>query len=190
MRSVFSMGAKMIKIIKAYDECSDFVSDFPQESMQKDEITERLTRHIENSDKNRVIGVFAEGGMTGLFSFFVLPDEKYIEMLECFSREKESYAEAFRYLADSFPGYDADFVFDPQNSVLKELLEEYGAEFDTEQQKMVLEDYRRMGYGRKLLAKAVEENKPNGMVLHVDVDNAPATCTSRWDLRGQSAGTH
>ena len=245
------MGAKMIKIIKAYDECRDFVSDFPEESMQKDEITERLTRHIENSDKNRVIGVFAEGGMTGLFSFFVLPDEKYIEMLECFSREKESYAEAFRYLADSFPGYDADFVFDPQNSVLKELLEEYGAEFDTEQQKMVLEtvvsgidttgveplsekyaeeycaihtkdvywtgervleaqdrfrtflavnegkvvgyidvtytydenepfdllvleDCRRMGYGRKLLAKAVEENKPCGMVLHVDVDNAPA----------------
>lgn len=241
----------MIKIIKAYDECRDFVSDFPEESMQKDEITERLTRHIENPDKNRVIGVFAEGCMTGLFSFFVLPDEKYIEMLECFSREKESYAEAFRYLADSFPGYDADFVFDPQNSVLKELLEEYGAEFDTEQQEMaletvvsgidttgveplsekyaeeycaihtkdvywtgervleaqdrfrtflavnegkvvgyidvtytydenepfsllVLEEYRRMGYGRKLLAKAVEENKPNGMALHVDVDNAPA----------------
>ncbi len=241
----------MIKIIKAYGECRDFVSDFPEESMQKDEITERLTRHIENPDKNRVIGVFAEGCMTGLFSFLVLPDEKYIEMLECLSRDKESYAEAFQYLADSFPGYDADFVFNPQNSVLKELLEEYGAEFDTEQQKMVLEDavqgidttgieplsekyaeeycaihtkdvywtgervleaqdrfrtflavnegkvvgyidltctydenepfsllvleeYRRMGYGRKLLARAVEENKPCGMVLHVDVDNAPA----------------
>lgn len=241
----------MIKIIKAYDECRDFVSDFLREEPVQDDITERLTKHIENPDKNRVIGVFAEGGMTGLFSFFVLPDEKYIEMLECFSREKEGYAEAFRYLADGFPGYDADFVFDPQNSVLKELLEEYGAEFDTEQQKMVLEtvvsgidttgveplsekyaeeycaihtkdvywtgervleaqdrfrtflavhegrvvgyidvtctydenepfdllvleEYRRMGYGRKLLAKAVEENKPCGMALHVDVDNAPA----------------
>lgn len=41
----------MIKIIKAYDECRDFVSDFPEESMQKDEITERLTRHIENPAK-------------------------------------------------------------------------------------------------------------------------------------------
>lgn len=241
----------MIKIIKAYDECRDFVSDFLREEPVQDDITERLTKHIENPDKNRVIGVFAEGGMTGLFSFLVLPDEKYIEMLECLSREKESYSEALYYLADSFPGYDADFVFNPQNSVLKELLEEYGAEFDTEQQKMVLEDavqgidttgieplsekyaeeycavhtkdvywtgervleaqdrfrtfiavhegkvvgyidvtctydenepfsllvleeYRRMGYGRKLLAKAVEENKPNGMALHVDVDNAPA----------------
>lgn len=241
----------MIKIIKAYDECRDFVSDFLREEPVQADITERLIRHIENPDKNRVIGVFAEGCMTGLFSFLVLPDEKYIEMLECLSRDKESYAEAFQYLADSFPGYDADFVFDPQNSVLKELLEEYGAEFDTEQQKMVLEDavqgidttgieplsekyaeeycaihkkdvywtgervleaqdrfrtflavhegrvvgyidvtytydenepfsllvleeYRRMGYGRKLLAKAVEENKPCGMALHVDVDNTPA----------------
>lgn len=251
MRSVFSMGAKMIKIIKAYDECRDFVSDFLREEPVQDEITERLTKHIANPDQNRVIGVFAEGCMTGLFSFLVLPDEKYIEMLECLSREKESYSEAFQYLADSFPGYDTDFVFNPQNSVLKELLEEYGAEFDTEQQKMVLEDavqgidttgieplsekyaeeycaihtkdvywtgervleaqdrfrtflavhegrvvgyidvtytydenepfsllvleeYRRMGYGRKLLARAVGENKPCGMVLHVDVDNTPA----------------
>ena len=39
---------------------------------------------------------------------------------------------------------------------------------------LVLEEYRRMGYGRKLLAKAVEENKPCGMALHVDVDNTPA----------------
>ena len=101
----------MIKIIKAYDECRDFVSDFPEESMQKDEITERLTRHIENPDKNRVIGVFAEGCMTGLFSFLVLPDEKYIEMLECLSRDKESYAEAFQYLADSFINGRINFGF-------------------------------------------------------------------------------
>lgn len=245
------MGEKMIKIIKAYDECRDFVSDFLRESANKDDIIERLAKHIENPDKNRVVGVLAEGQMTGLFSFLVLPDERYIEMLVCLSREKESYAEAFRYLADSFPGYDADFVFDPQNSDLKELLEEYGVEFDKEQQKMVLEnavhgidttgieplsekyageycaihtknvywtgervleaqdsfrtflavhegrvvgyidvtctydenepfdlrvleEYRRMGYGRKLLAKAVEENEPGEMALHVDVDNTPA----------------
>lgn len=38
----------------------------------------------------------------------------------------------------------------------------------------VLEEFRRMGYGRKLLAKALEMNQPNGMMLLVDVDNAPA----------------
>ena len=31
-----------------------------------------------------------------------------------------------------------------------------------------------MGYGRKLLAKALDMNRPNGMMLLVDVDNEPA----------------
>ena len=38
----------------------------------------------------------------------------------------------------------------------------------------VLEDYRKMGYGRKMLAKALEMNHPSGMMLLVDVDNDPA----------------
>ena len=38
----------------------------------------------------------------------------------------------------------------------------------------VLEEYRRMGYGRKLLAKALERNAPNRMMLLVDIDNDPA----------------
>ena len=39
---------------------------------------------------------------------------------------------------------------------------------------LVLEEYRRRGYGRKLLAKALEMNRPNGMMLLVDADNVPA----------------
>lgn len=38
----------------------------------------------------------------------------------------------------------------------------------------VLEAYRRKGYGRKLLGKALGMNRPNGMMLLVDVDNDPA----------------
>ena len=38
----------------------------------------------------------------------------------------------------------------------------------------VLEEYRRMGYGRKLLAKALEMNVPNAMMLLVDIDHDPA----------------
>lgn len=103
MRSVFSMGAKMIKIIKAYDECRDFVSDFLLEEPVQDEITERLTKHIANPDQNRVIGVFAEGCMTGLFSFLVLPDEKYIEMLECLSRRKGKLCRSVSIPCGQFP---------------------------------------------------------------------------------------
>ena len=39
---------------------------------------------------------------------------------------------------------------------------------------LVLEEYRRMGYGRKLLAKALEANAPNAMSVLVDADNIPA----------------
>lgn len=38
----------------------------------------------------------------------------------------------------------------------------------------VKEECRRKGYGKKLLAKAIELNKPKGMSLMVDVDNVPA----------------
>lgn len=39
---------------------------------------------------------------------------------------------------------------------------------------LVKEEYRRRGWGRKLLAKAIEENRPKRMMLIVDADNAPA----------------
>lgn len=38
----------------------------------------------------------------------------------------------------------------------------------------VKDEYRRKGYGKKLLAKAIELNNPKGMSLMVDVDNVPA----------------
>lgn len=39
---------------------------------------------------------------------------------------------------------------------------------------LVKEERRRRGWGRKLLAKAIEENRPKRMMLIVDADNAPA----------------
>ena len=36
------------------------------------------------------------------------------------------------------------------------------------------EEYRNRGYGKKLLAKALYENKNNDMMLLVDIDNYPA----------------
>ncbi|MBD5460380.1 MAG: GNAT family N-acetyltransferase [Lachnospiraceae bacterium] len=38
----------------------------------------------------------------------------------------------------------------------------------------VREEYRRKGYGRKLLAKALEMNKPKGMMLLVEIHNEAA----------------
>lgn len=38
----------------------------------------------------------------------------------------------------------------------------------------VLPAYRRLGYGRKLLARAMRDNAPKGMDLDVEIDNIPA----------------
>ena len=38
----------------------------------------------------------------------------------------------------------------------------------------VKEEYRRRGWGRRLLARAIMLNRPNAMMLLVEVDNAPA----------------
>lgn len=247
----------MIKIIKAYEECSAFAAGFQGDPnfsdpmlCSEEQVRCNLIKSIERPDCD-VLGIYREAQMTGLFALLVLPDEKYIEMLVGLSREKEAYREMLQYLEQHWPGYCADFVFNPGNYILKELLDLRRAEFEPEQQKMVLgtpasgidttgiaplsegymtqycaihnkdmywtgervaqaqdrfhtflaihdgkvvgymdvtyifkenepfdlfvlKEYRRRGYGRKLLAKAVEQNEPKGMMLLVDADNAPA----------------
>ena len=249
----------MIRTIKSYDECRDFASSFQgdpnfSDPMLSDEeqVQCNLINAIDRTDRY-VLGVYQDATMIGLFTFLVLRDEHYIEMLVGLSRNKEAYLEALHYLEQCYPGYIADFVFNPGNYLLKELLDFRNAEYEPEQQKMVLgtpmlgidttgvellsaqytdqycsihnkdmywtgekvvqtqdrfrtilaihdgkvigymdvtccfdenepfdlfvlEDYRRKGYGRKLLAKALELNQPNGMMLLVDVDNDPAIC--------------
>ena len=248
----------MIRIIKTYEECSDFAYGFngdPNFSdpmlCDEEQMECNLIKSIEKPDKHCVLGIYREDQMIGLFVFLVLRDEKYIEMLVGLSRDKEAYLEVLRYLEQCYPGYSADFVFNPGNYLLKELLDLRNAEYEQEQQKMVLgtpvlgidttgvellseqyaeqycaihnkdmywtgekvvqakdrfrtflaihnnnvvgymdvtytfrenepfdlfvlEEYRRKGYGRKLLAKALEMNQPNGMMLLVDIDNSPA----------------
>lgn len=247
----------MIRIIKTYEECRDFAFGFYGDPIFSDpmltneeQIQNNLIKSIDRADC-RVLGVDRDGQMVGLFAFLVIPDEKYLEMLVGLSRDRDAYLEIFHHLEQCYPGYQADFVFNPGNFLLKELLESKCAEFEPEQQKMVLdtpvlgvdttgvelysekyaqqyfaihnkdmywtgekvvtarnkfrtllaihgskvvgymdvthcfdenepfdlfvlEEYRRRGYGRKLLAKALELNQPNGMMLLVDIDNDPA----------------
>lgn len=248
----------MIRIIKSYDACRNFASGFQKDLnfsdpmlCDEEQVECNLIKSIEKPDKHCVLGVYNEDQMIGLFVFLVLRDEKYTEMLVGLSRDKEAYLEVLHYLEQCYPGYSADFVFNPGNYLLKELLDLRKAEYEPEQQKMVLgtpvlgidttgvellsaqyteqycaihnkdmywtgekvvqaqdrfrtllaihngkvvgymdvtytynenepfdlfvlEEYRRMGYGRKLLVKALEMNQPNGMMLLVDADNDPA----------------
>ena len=248
----------MIQTIQTYDACREFATGFREDPrfsdpMLRDEeqIKSNLIRPIEDPDRHCVFGVYRESRMVGVFVFLVLREEKYLEMLAGLSREAEAYAEMFSYLEQAYPGYRVDFVFNPNNFLLKDMLEQHEAEFEPEQQKMVfsgsvipgdatgiqgfseqyaaeyyiihsrdlywtgekvaaaperfriflaidggrvvgyldvthcfeenepyslfvLPEYRRRGFGRKLLAAALERNRPKGMMLLVDTDNAPA----------------
>lgn len=204
-----------------------------------------------NRPQHQLWGVFEGEAITGLFSFLVLEDEAYIEMLAGLSRSPSAYEEMLSFLREQYKGYQADFVYNPNNGLLHRLLRDEGAEFDAEQQKMTLdrevpfqsshqielyrpeyreqycsmhrddgywtaekvigapdkfriilavehseavgyidvthkydenepydvfvkEAYRKRGYGKAMLAKAVELNRPKGMMLLVDVGNAAA----------------
>lgn len=253
------MGRKaMIQMIKTYEECRAFAAGFQGDPnfsdpmlSSEEQLQSNLIRPIGNPDRYCVFGVYHEETLIGLFAFLVIRDEQYMEMLAGLSHEKSAYLEALQYLKQHFPGYGVDFVFNPGNCLLREQLNTRKADFEPEQQKMVLEapapdmdttgivplsdqyaeqycaihnkdmywtgekvmqaqdrfhtflairdgrvvgyidvtctfkenepfdllvleGYRRMGYGRKLLAKALEVNAPNAMSVLVDADNVPA----------------
>lgn len=248
----------MIEIVKSTDECREFAAEFYGDTQFSDPMlsNEEQFRHnlancIEKPGMHLALGVYLNGQMIGLFTFLVIREERYMEMLVGLSRVQAAYEEIFRYLEQYYPGYDVDFVFNPKNHILKQLLEVRAAEFEPEQQKMVfvgpvlvvdtsgvelysekyegaymdihnkdtywtaekvvaasdrfrvlvaihegnvvgyldvtrcfddnepydllvLKEYRRMGYGRKLMFKALELNRPKGMMLMVDVDRISA----------------
>lgn len=248
----------MIRAIESYAECREFVRSFdgdPRFSdpmLQSDEqLRGNLIEPIERGDCD-VFGTYFNGSLVGLFSFLVLSDERYAEMLVGLSREPEVFSEMLDYLERRYPGYSVDFVFNPANYLLKELLTSKGAEFEPEQRKMrlhgsilgtdtsavelyseryaeqyfaihdrdrywtgekvaaaqdrfltllaivdgavvgymdvtrgfaenepydlfVLEKYRRKGFGRALVAKAIELNRPAEMSVLLDADDAAAT---------------
>ena len=136
----------MIRPVKTYEECRDFVSCFQgdphfSEPMlsSEEQLRSNLIRPIGNPDRYCVFGVYHEETLIGLFAFLVIRDEQYMEMLAGLSHEKSAYLEALQYLEQHFPGYGVDFVFNPGNCLLREQLNTRKADFEPEQQKMVLE---------------------------------------------------
>lgn len=248
----------MIRKITSYEECRAFANDLQRDLCFSDpmltteeQVRCNLIKSINQPERHDVLGVYREETLIGLFAFLVLPDEQYCEMLVGLSREQAAYEEVMAYLERCYPGYRADFVFNPDNALMKAQLETRRADFDTPQQKMIFhapvpavetsgielfsekyagqyialhnpdtywtaekvidapekfrillavegnrvvgymdvthvfeenepydlfvaEEYRRRGYGRKLLARALELNHPKGMMVLLEKDNFPA----------------
>lgn len=247
----------MIKILTSMDEYMGFIRDvnadpnFHEPMLSTDQNFRNHLLVALDAPNKQVFGIFDGQEITGLFSFVITPEAKNLEMLVGLSRCENAYTEMLSYLKESFPGYQADFVYNPKNHLLHKLLQAENAEFDEEQVKMQLkeivpytgaqqvelynpkyreqyiamhstdvfwtaekvidapdqfriilaiedgqavgyvdithkydenepydvfvrEEYRRKGYGRAMMAKAIELNRPKDMMLLVDVDNVPA----------------
>lgn len=251
----------MIQIINSIDEIETFARSFQNDLTFSDPMMSdegqfqcNLVKSIREPERYRTIGIYDGDQLTGLFSFLVPPQEKYLEMIVGLSRETEAYQEMMDYIKQSFPSYQADFVYNPRNPHMNALMERTGALVDaTEYLRMdltkivpvtsthtivpyseaywdgyqrihddsdgrywtaektvasldrfriflalhgnqvvgyidithcfdenepfdlfVCQEYRNRGYGRALLAKAIEANVPNKLMLTVEVTNAPA----------------
>lgn len=247
----------MIRILRELDSFASFLTDLNHDPdysdphlLSKEQLKCNLRNAVEKQS-NLVLGVFDGDQITGLFVFLVLPDERYLEMIVGLSRSSAAYREILDFLRVCYPGFQADFVFNPRNELLKRLLAERSAAFDPVQRRMTLDDFRqeqdtegivplsekffteysdmhskdvywtaekvfqatdrfrvflaiedghvvgyvdvthkfeenevydllvreasrRRGWGRKLMVKALAENRPHGMLLLVDADNDPA----------------
>ncbi|WP_426348647.1 GNAT family N-acetyltransferase [Alloiococcus sp. CFN-8] len=86
----------------------------------------------------KVFAVFKENKAIGLFVFLILMNEKYIEMIIGLSKSSIAYSEMLNYLEEEYKEFQMDFVFNPKNYILRQILNEKKARIDTEQIKLNL----------------------------------------------------
>ena len=134
----------MLKQLASVTEYMDFIRDLCGDQDCSDPMLqgeEQLRRNLLDAPGRspyRVWGTFEGDKLIGLFSFLILEEESYLEMLAGLTRVKTAWEELLACLKADYPGYEADFVFNPRNNLLHTLLLAEKAEFDPEQQKMVL----------------------------------------------------
>ncbi len=138
----------MIRPVTSLDECKEFAAQFYDDPDFSDpmlrteqQLKRNLCRRMENPGDDLVLGVYAGEKLTGLFVFLREKEARYLEMLVGLSRDKKVYEQVLDYLQQLCPGYQVDFVFNPRNFLLKEILQGRNAVFAPEQQKMVLKSF-------------------------------------------------
>ena len=135
----------MIKVLNSVHEYRNFINEIGKDEFFGDpgcKNEEKLQSMISNALKDpskQVIGVFRENIMIGFFIFLIIKEDQYIELLLGLSKEKQAYDEMIQFLKQNYPGYQADFVYNPKNYLLQETLTSLQAEFAKEQQRMVLD---------------------------------------------------
>lgn len=134
----------MIHVLGNYEVCKTFVETLKNDSCHsdsmlstKEQVECNLLQAFSGKKNKKVFGVFEENLLEGIFSLLILPEEKYIEVLVSLSSKETVYKEFFSFCKKEFAGYEIDFVFNPDNCELSEVLKKNNAHFFTEQLKMV-----------------------------------------------------
>lgn len=134
----------MIGDIRTMEEVAGFIAGFADDPAFSDpmlrtgeQVSRNLAGAISRPEGHRVIGVYGGGALRGVFSFLVDRETGYLELLAGLCREEDACREMLGWLGRQFPGYGADFVFNPRNRLLRAALEERGAAFDPEELRLV-----------------------------------------------------
>ncbi len=134
----------MLKVLSNTAEYIDFADEINSSSdfsvpvySSAEELNQRLLDAPKQHNK-LVLGYYEDGTIIGLFVLLVEEQDRYLEMLMPLSRSATAYGALLAFLKERYPGWQCDFVYNPGNYLLHSLLKENAAEFDTEQQKMVL----------------------------------------------------
>lgn len=130
----------MILKLETIEEYADFINEIsndqeysdPHFTYCKDNLYDALSKK-----NNYVYASIKDNKINGLFVWLVLEDEKYIEMIIGLTKDKEAMSDMLEFMEKKYAGYQADFVINPQHTVIRNILIEKNASFETEQQYML-----------------------------------------------------
>jgi len=131
----------MIKEIDSFEEYLEFINDVASDPCYSDHHYDYDKENLFNTLKDDIHKAYItleNGTVTGIFVWMILLDDRNIEMIIGLSREESAYLEMFNYIEKQFPKNQMDFVVNPKNSTLCNVLKSKHAQFDPEQQTMRL----------------------------------------------------
>ena len=130
----------MLEEITSLDRCETFINEVCSDANYVDPHylydNNNLYRAFEKRDQHAYAYV-EDGKIRGIFVLLILPTEKYVETLIALSKSEHVYGELFEYLQKDYKGYRCDFVINPKNILLKNILTSKNAIFENEQQRMI-----------------------------------------------------
>ena len=130
----------MLKEITSLDGYETFIEEICSDSNYVDPHYLYDYNNLYNAFGKRDQYVYAninDGNIDGIFVLLILQNEKYIEMIIGLSKSEHAYNELFKYLEKDYKGYRCDFVINPKNILLKNILISKDAKFENEQQRMI-----------------------------------------------------